>query len=112
MRGAMGRGVRVEGVRGAEIASFGIGEVVIGRDRFVVGCAEMAAGLRGFGRRWGSWSDWWRLGDADHRDRPGDRAVDLAMCGAFRDGEPLGIRRLGCVLACDGVVCWERRLGE
>lgn len=35
--GAMGRGVRVEGVRGAEIASFGIGEVVIGRDRFVVG---------------------------------------------------------------------------
>jgi hypothetical protein len=45
----MGRGVRVEGVRGAEIASFGIGEGVIGRDRFVVGCAELAAGLRGFG---------------------------------------------------------------
>ena len=47
--GGMGRGVQVEGARGAEIASFGIGEVVIGRDRFVVGVRRLAAGLRGFG---------------------------------------------------------------
>jgi hypothetical protein len=35
--GAVGRGGLVEGGRGAEIASFGVGEVGIGRDRFVWG---------------------------------------------------------------------------
>jgi hypothetical protein len=35
--GAIGRGGLVEGGRGAENASFGVGEVGMGRDRFVCG---------------------------------------------------------------------------
>ena len=67
----------------------------------------------GSGRRTGLWFDDWRLGDADDRDRPGDRAVVFSSGGwAFGDGDWLGRRRLGGVLAGGGLFGFERRFGE
>ena len=53
--GAVGRGGLVEGARGAEIASFGVGEVGIDRDRFVLG-------VSGAGRRRSSAGSWLLMG--------------------------------------------------
>jgi len=101
-----------EGLRTRRLVSVRSAWVVIAS---FVGWVELSGGCRRLvaGCRWGFGSGCWRLGDADHRDRPGDRAVDLsAWGGAFGGGEGLGSGRLGCQLACDGLVCWERRLGE
>lgn len=55
LRGAIGRGGLIDGGRGAEIASFGVVEFGIGRDRFVLG-------VGGAGRRCSSAGSWLLMG--------------------------------------------------
>jgi hypothetical protein len=69
------------------------------------------AGRLGSGLQMGLWSGGWRLGDADHRDRRGDRVVDLSPRGwAFGDRDRFGLGWRGCVLAW--LLGFERRFGE
>jgi hypothetical protein len=87
--GVIGHSELGEGGRGAENASFGVDVVGIGRDRVVPRRRERPGGDSrvGSGRGTGLWWAGWRLDDADHRGRSGDRAVDFSSGGrAFGDG--------------------------